>query len=224
MTADSKGFTLIELVIVIVLVGVLSVAALPRFINFSAESSAASVTTIFQNFRTGVTIYQSACLARGGDIVSNIAGTGVDFTIDGINSNYSGSCYPVIGSHAGSTRAINRPDTCFDVLETITQSDYFDDHPSFSSTNPRLGGENAESVDVSLLPDAIENGYLVFIHQRRRYASYCHFYSIGGDLSDAPFILYNAVDGQLVTGRRDLTQNFTWTEELERYTGDITLP
>ena len=39
---NSEGFTLIELVIVIVILGILAAVALPKFLNFSGEASAAA--------------------------------------------------------------------------------------------------------------------------------------------------------------------------------------
>lgn len=222
MFTGSKGFTLIELIVVIVVTAVIGVVALPRFLDFRDSASQTTVSTLFENFNSAVSIYQAACLARGGDTVTDIVGNSEPFNIDGIRSNYSGSCYPVQNSRG--QRNINRPASCFDLLEVMTVSDYFDDHPEHSSTNPAAGGENSESVNVSLFSTARDSGYTIFIHQRRRYFSYCHFYSIEGDLSNAPFLLYNAVDGQIVTGTTDLTQNFTWSDELEKYSGDITQP
>ena len=41
-----SGFTLIELIIVIIMLGVLSVTALPRFVNLSSEANAAVINTL----------------------------------------------------------------------------------------------------------------------------------------------------------------------------------
>ncbi|HLF98637.1 MAG TPA: type II secretion system protein [Methylococcaceae bacterium] len=43
MTKTQRGFTLIELVVVIVILGILAVTALPKFIDLSGEASQAAV-------------------------------------------------------------------------------------------------------------------------------------------------------------------------------------
>lgn len=208
-----SGFTLIELVMVVVVLGILAIMALPRFINLSGEASNSTTATIFENFRSSVSVYQAACLARGG----NTTDSSDPFNIEGIRSSSSGSCFPVRADR-GDRRRINAPRSCFWLMESLTQSDIFTDHPAISSTRPQRGGENTlGQVDVSLLSQAIDDGYQVFIHQGAGFFSYCHFYGITGDLSNAPYLLYNAIDGQIVSGTRDLTQSYTWAEELENY-------
>jgi len=44
MSSSNKGFTLIELVVVIVILGILSVTALPKFINLSKDARVAVLT------------------------------------------------------------------------------------------------------------------------------------------------------------------------------------
>lgn len=208
-----QGFTLIELIVVIVILAVIAVVALPRFINFSQQAETSKVATLFDHYRSAVNIYQAACYARGGDQSSGKFDNSNPFEIDGIKSSFSGSCFPA----RLNSRNINNPNNCFATFATLLNSDHYDDHPRFSSTNPQQGGENADPVYYSDMLVAQQNGYKVFIHQRRRYHSYCHFYSLEGDLTDAPFILYNAVDGEMVTGTTDLSQSLSWNDELLKY-------
>ncbi|MCZ8485018.1 hypothetical protein O9993_00660 [Vibrio lentus] len=51
------------------------------------------------------------------------------------------------------------------------------------------GWKNGETVKESELIAARDAGYQVYIHQRSTYFSYCHYYNIEGDLSNAPYLL-----------------------------------
>ncbi len=62
---DQSGFTLIELISVIVVLGVLSAIALPRFLDLSEDAHVGTARSTLGSFRSAVNVFQSAWLARG---------------------------------------------------------------------------------------------------------------------------------------------------------------
>lgn len=60
-----KGFTLIELIVVIVILGILSVTALPKYINLQNDAHAAIVSGTGGAFKTGISLAHAKWLAGG---------------------------------------------------------------------------------------------------------------------------------------------------------------
>ncbi|HDT5864775.1 TPA: MSHA fimbrial major subunit MshB, partial [Aeromonas hydrophila subsp. hydrophila] len=61
----AAGFSLIELVIVIVILGILAVTALPRFLDVTDEAKKASVEGVSGGFATGVSLVRAQWEAEG---------------------------------------------------------------------------------------------------------------------------------------------------------------
>ena len=62
---QQTGFSLIELVIVIVVLGILAVTALPRFLDVTEEAKNASVEGVSGGFATGVLLVRAQWEAKG---------------------------------------------------------------------------------------------------------------------------------------------------------------
>jgi prepilin-type N-terminal cleavage/methylation domain-containing protein len=80
-----SGFTLVELVAVIVLLGILAVTALPRFINLKSDANIAVTSSIMSSFYTSASQFHLKWIVQG---------TPASITINGNNVLMSTEGYP----------------------------------------------------------------------------------------------------------------------------------
>ena len=66
-TNKQKGFTLIELVVVIVILGILAVTAAPKFIDLSSDAHTGTLNAINASMQSAATLVHSKSLIAGND-------------------------------------------------------------------------------------------------------------------------------------------------------------
>ncbi|MFQ5804056.1 MAG: prepilin-type N-terminal cleavage/methylation domain-containing protein, partial [Candidatus Methylomirabilales bacterium] len=81
---NQKGFTLIELVIIIILIGVLAAIAVPRYVDLRENAVMASAQATLDGGRAAIMLDFSDQILNNGtytDIFANTAGSGVEITV-----------------------------------------------------------------------------------------------------------------------------------------------
>ncbi|WP_313054182.1 pilin [Pseudomonas lopnurensis] len=83
MKKQQSGFTMIELIMVIVILGILAAFALPRFADFGADARESTVQGIAGSLRSASAIAHAAQLAAGGSGTDPVTLENVQITMVG---------------------------------------------------------------------------------------------------------------------------------------------
>ena len=93
----AAGFTLPELVIVIVILGILAGVAMPRFLNLTGAASTAAREGVVGSLNSGIQLVRSRWIAQGSPATVNVDG--------GAAVTMSASGYPDVGTTYSSAAA-----------------------------------------------------------------------------------------------------------------------
>ncbi|OIM99257.1 pili assembly chaperone [Idiomarina sp. MD25a] len=121
MDKRQQGFTIIELIIVVVILGLLAASALPRFTDVTADAEDSAIEGVAGGFASAVGIVRGEWELRGRP-KGGTDGAGAELQMDGVPVYVDGDTgYPVSGNNDTATDVTLSNEDCRTVMTAILQ-------------------------------------------------------------------------------------------------------
>ena len=105
MMKQQSGFTLIELIMVIVVLGALAVTALPKYVDLQTEADASALQGVIGAFGAGSAINYSACVAGNAACIAMAdCGDTAGAVLGGLPGGYTLDATELISATQGTTQ------------------------------------------------------------------------------------------------------------------------
>ncbi len=135
---QQSGFTLVELVVVIVILGILAATALPRFINLTNDAVIATVEGVAGGLRSAVVVVQARFITNNDKVTPVTMFNGTKVEVDTNTGN-------PIGKPEGIANAMSSTEGLTIVYNSSTQTIFY---PTKGGNEKCAAWYNSETGDV----------------------------------------------------------------------------